>query len=174
MKRLEERKTDGDLPGLFAEAFAGALDPHSSYFSNEVLEDFRIQMSLSLEGIGAALRTRDGFVFIESIVPGGAADRDGTLQPKDKIIAVRAAWKDPVSTIDMALRDVVAMIRGKKGTKVTLTILREGETSKTFDVTITRDEIDVAEQAAKVTYQTRKVGKKTRKVAVIELPVLLR
>lgn len=170
VKRLEERLSEGELAGIFAEAFAGSLDPHSSYFSAEVLEDFRIQMSLSLEGIGASLRTRDGFVVVETVVPGGAADRQGTLQPKDKIIAVKQPGEDPVSTIDMALRDVVAMIRGKKGTKVTLSILREGDTAKSFDLTITRDEIDVAEQAAKIEYETRKVGKRSTKIGVIDLP----
>src|SRR6185503_13141880 len=74
------------------------------------------------------------------------------------------------SVIDMELKDVVKMIRGKKGTKVTLTILRESPDTKTFDVTIVRDKIDVKEQAAKITYETRKAGDKTFKVGVLDLP----
>lgn len=170
VKRLEERREGKEFPGLFAEAFAGSLDPHSSYFSARVLEDFRISMTLSLEGIGAALRTRDGFVVIETIVPGGAADRDGKLQPKDKIIAVKQTGEDAVSTIDMDLRDVVAMIRGKKGTSVTLSVLREGDNTKTFDITIVRDKVDVKEQAAKIEYEMIGAGKKKTKIGVIELP----
>lgn len=170
VKRLDERRENKELPGMFAEAFAGSLDPHSSYFSPRVLEDFRISMTLSLEGIGAALRTRDGFVVVETVVPGGAADRQGTLQPKDKIIAVKQKGEDAVSTIDMDLRDVVAMIRGKKGTSVTLSVLREGDTSKTFDLTIVRDKIDVAESAAKIEYETIGEGKKKSTIGVIELP----
>ena len=72
----------------FVDAFAASLDPHSNYLSSEVLEDFRISMSLSLEGIGVALSDRDGYAVAERIIPGGAADRHKGLKPKDKIIAV--------------------------------------------------------------------------------------
>lgn len=170
LKRAREQRDRVKGPEMFASAFALALDPHSSYLSKDDLDDFQIQMRLSLEGIGAALRSENGFTYIESLIPGGAADKTEALQPKDKIIAVAQEGGEPVSTIDMSIRDVVKMIRGKKGTKVTLTVLREGKTTRTFDVTIVRDKIDVAEQAAKLDYETRVVGEKTYKVAVLELP----
>jgi len=169
-RRISERRESQDLPELFAQAFASGLDPHSSYFTAKDLADFRIQMRLSLEGIGAVLRSEDGYTRIQSVVPGGAADKEGSLRPKDKIVAVAQPGEEPVGTIDMALRDVVQMIRGKKGTKVILTVLREGKTTRTFDIEIVRAKIDVAEQAAKISYETRKVGKKTYKVGVIDLP----
>lgn len=170
VKRTKRRRSTSELPGLYAEAFASALDPHSSFLSAETLADFQIHMRLSLEGIGAVLRTEDGFTVIQSLVPGGQADKQNILRPKDKITAVAQDGEEPVDVIDMDLRDVVGMIRGPKGTKVTLTILREGKETKSFDVTIVRDKIDVKEQAAKITYDTVKRGKKAYKVGVIELP----
>ncbi|MEO1229591.1 MAG: carboxy terminal-processing peptidase [Myxococcota bacterium] len=171
-KRLQERASQGRLAEMFAEAFAAALDPHTSYLSHDSLVDFQINMRLSLEGIGAALRSADGFTYIDQIIPGGGAEKSGKLRPKDKIIAVKQDGEEaqPVSTIDMSLRDVVKMIRGKKGTKVTLTLLRDSAETKTFDVTIIRDKIDVSQQAAKIDFQERSLDGKTSKVAVIELP----
>lgn len=169
-KRLAERAGEKRQVEMYAEAFARALDPHSAYMSHDTLTDFQISMRLSLEGIGAALRTEDGFTYIESLIPGGGAEKSGKLRPKDKILAVRQEGEEPVSAIDMSIRDVVKLIRGKKGTKVTLTLLREGATTKTFDVTIVRDKIDVAQQAAKLEMKERKVGSKTIPVGVLELP----
>lgn len=170
LKRTTERRERKLGPEILAGAFALALDPHSTYLSADDLADFRIQMRLSLEGIGAALRTEDGFTYIESLIPGGAAARSDKLRPKDKIIAVKQSGEEPVSTIDMDIRDVVKLIRGPKGSEVTLTVLREGKTTKTFDVTIVRDKVDVAQQAASIDYETRKVGDKELTIAVLELP----
>jgi len=163
-KKLSDREVD------FAESFALALDPHSSYMSADSLEEFRIQMQLSLEGIGASLSSQNGFTLVEEIIPGGAADRAKVLQPKDKIIAVAQAGQKPENVVDLDLQEVVKKIRGKKGTKVTLTVLRQGETNKTFDVTIVRDKIDIKESAAKLTYETKKAGDKSFKIGVIDLP----
>jgi carboxyl-terminal processing protease len=168
-KRIREKKPDDRLVD-FAESFALALDPHSSYMSADSLEEFRIQMQLSLEGIGASLSSQNGFTIVEEVIPGGAADRAKVLQPKDKIIAVAQDGQKPQPVVDLDLQDVVKQIRGKKGTKVTLTVLRQGETNKTFDVTIVRDKIDIKESAAKLTYETRKVGEKTFKIGVLDLP----
>ncbi len=127
-------------------------------------------MQLSLEGIGASLSTQNGFTLVEEVIPGGAADRLKILQPKDKIIAVAQEGKKADPVVDLELQEVVKKIRGKKGTKVTLTILRQGESNKTFDVTIVRDKIDIKESAAKLTYETKKAGAKTFKIGVIDLP----
>jgi carboxyl-terminal processing protease len=154
----------------FLDSFAVSLDPHSNYLSAEVLEDFRISMTLSLEGIGVALAERDGYAVAERIIPGGAADRQKGLKPKDKIIAVTQEDGKAVDIIDMPLRDAVALIRGKKGTKVGLTILRQGEKTERFSIEIVRDTIDLEEQAAKLRFETREVDGKPLKLAVIELP----
>jgi len=166
VRRLKDRLGPKDLPGLFAEAYATSLDPHSSFMSADTLEDFKISMRLSLEGIGAGLVSDDGMIVIETLIPGGQADKTGHLRTKDKIIAVTQEGEKPVTVIDMDLRDVVKMIRGKKGTKVTLSILRDGKDTSNFDVTIVRDKIDVKEQAAKIRYEQRG----TTKIGVLELP----
>ena len=153
-----------------AEAFALALDPHTSYLSPENLEDLRIHMQLSLEGIGAVLSNDNGFTVIEELIPGGGAERSGLLKPKDKIIAVAQESEKPVNVIDMDLHDIVRMIRGKKGTQVTLTILRQAERTSRFDITITRDKVDIKEQEAKITYETRTLGGRQYRFGVIDLP----
>ncbi|MHB9096503.1 MAG: S41 family peptidase [Syntrophales bacterium] len=167
--RVVER-TPEKLITSFAEAFATALDPHTSYLSSENLEDFRIQMELSLEGIGAALSSDNGFTVIEELIPGGGAERSGLLKPKDKIIAVAQEGEKPVDVIDMDLRSVIKMIRGRKGTQVTLTILRQGDRTDRFDATIMRDKIEIKEQEAKITYETRTVDGRQYQFGVIDLP----
>jgi carboxyl-terminal processing protease len=153
-----------------AEAFAEALDPHTSYLPPKDLEDLQIQMKLSLEGIGAVLSSDTGFTVIEELIPGGGAEKTGLLKPKDKIIAVAQEGEKPVDVIDMDLRDVISMIRGKKGTRVTLTILRQAQRKERFNVTIVRDKIDVKEQEAKITYEIRKVSGRQYRFGVIDLP----
>jgi carboxyl-terminal processing protease len=153
-----------------AEAFALALDPHTKYLSPENLEDLQIQMQLSLEGIGASLSSDNGFTVIEELIPGGGAERSGLMKLKDKIIAVAQEGEKPVNVIDMDLHDIIKMIRGKKGTMVTLTILRQAEHTNRFDVTITRDKIDMKEREAKINYETRTVGGRQYHFGVIDLP----
>jgi len=167
--RVVEHRPEKLITNL-AEAFARALDPHTSYLSPENLEDLRIQMQLSLEGIGALLSSDNGFTVIEELIPGGGAERSGLLKPKDKIIAVAQEWEKPVDVIDMDLRDIIKMIRGKKGTQVTLTILRQAEHTDRFDVTITRDKIDIKDQEAKIAYETRTVDGRQYRFGVIDLP----
>jgi carboxyl-terminal processing protease len=168
-KRLKEKKAEEKMEN-FVEAFAHSLDPHSSFLSRDSMEDFQIQMELSLEGIGAVLRSQDGFTVIESLIKGGGAEKSKQLQPKDKIIAVAQESGKPASVIDMDLRDVVKLIRGKKGTKVRLTVLRQAEETKTFEVTIAREKINIEEQAAKITFENRTVGDKKIKLGFLELP----
>jgi len=167
--RVVERNPE-KLVTSAAKAFALALDPHTNYLSPENLADFEIQMRHSLEGIGASLSSHNGFTVIEELIPGGDAERSGRLKLKDKIIAVAQEGEKPVNVIDMDLSDIIKMIRGKKGTKVTLTILRQAEQTNRFDVTITRDKIDIKEQEAKIDYETRTVGDRQYRFGVIDLP----
>ena len=168
-KRLEELD-DEKLYTAYLDAFATSLDPHSNYLSAETLEDFRISMTLSLEGIGVALSERDGYAVVEHIIPGGAADRLDVLQPKDKLITVAQEDGEPVNIIDMPLREAVRLIRGKKGSQVHLTVLRQGEHTERFPVTIVRDKIDLEEQAAKLRFVEREVEGRKLKLAVLDLP----
>ena len=159
-----------DLYSNFLDAFATSLDPHSNYFSADMYEDFRISMSLSLIGIGVALSERDGFAVVERIIPGGAADKLDALMPEDKIIEVGQGDEGPVNIIDMPLRDSVSLIRGKKGTTVRLTVLRQAETMERFTVSIVRDVISLEDQAAALRFEEREVDGQTLKLAILELP----
>ncbi len=168
-RRIVEQTPDA-LITRFAEAFAQSLDPHTAYLPPKDLEDLKINMQLSLEGIGAVLSSDNGFTIIEELIPGGGAEKSGLLQPKDRIIAVAQEGEKPVDVIDMDLRDVVSMIRGKKGTEVTLTILRQGDRKERFNVAIVRDKIDMTEQEAKITYETRTVNGKSYRFGILDLP----
>ncbi|HAJ26389.1 MAG TPA: hypothetical protein DCG53_03950, partial [Syntrophus sp. (in: bacteria)] len=166
--RVVERNPEKLITSI-AKAFALALDPHTSYLSSENYEDLLIQTKLSLDGIGATLSSDNGFTVIEELIPGGGAERSGLLKPKDKIISVAQKGERPVDVIDMDLRDIIKMIRGKKGTQVTLTILRQGERTYRFDATIMRDKIDIKEQEAKLAYETYTVGGRQYRFGVIDL-----
>ncbi len=166
-----KEQTLADVYAGFLNAFSNALDPHSTYFSADDLVDFRISMDLSLEGIGAQLSSRDGYTIVREVIPGGAADRQGGLKRKDKVIAVTQGDKgEPVNVVDMPLRKVVKLIRGKKGTKVKLTILRQRNKTETHHFLITRDKIDLKESAAKLEWKTIERNGKKLKIAVIRLP----
>ncbi|MBW2267968.1 MAG: PDZ domain-containing protein [Deltaproteobacteria bacterium] len=169
-KRELDVSTD-EVYAAFLDSFASALDPHSNYLSQRVLEDFRIGMSLSLEGIGVALSEQDGYAVAERIIPGGAAEKHGGLQEQDKLIAVAEGGDEFVDIIDMPLRDSVSMIRGKAGTKVGLTVLREdGDELRKFNIEIVRAKIDLAEQAAQLRFEERDVDGRSFKLAILELP----
>ena len=168
-RRAEEMKPD-EVYARFLAAFAAALDPHSAYLTADSLEDFKIHMGLSLEGIGAVLSSRDGYTVVEEVVPGGAADLSGLLQPKDRIIAVGQEDGEMVDVIDMDLRDVVRMIRGKKGTAVRLAVLRQGASTERFTMRVVRDKINLEEQAAKLHFENAERDGRRLKLAVLELP----
>ncbi|TFH42192.1 MAG: hypothetical protein E4G96_03965 [Chrysiogenales bacterium] len=152
-KRVDEID-EGRLLDRFMNAFSMAMDPHSNFLTQEENEDFSISMKLKLEGIGVRLRSDDGFVIVESIITGGAADKlpeQYQLKPGDKIIAVGQRDGETIDVIDMDLRDVVKKIRGPKGTMVKLTVLRgSGEENKPLRlvVPITREEISLKDSSA--------------------------
>lgn len=169
-KRQGELKRD-EIYSLFLDSFASGLDAHSSYLSPDTLEDFEISMRLSLEGIGAALTWEDGYTTVENLIPGGSAERSGELRPKDKIISVAQGEGAFEQVIDMPLRDVVKLIRGKKGTTVRLTVLRTDKNQTTRHViSLVRDKIKLEDEAARLSYTTRKVDGKEYKIGVLHLP----
>ena len=157
-----------DVYSDFLDAFARALDPHSNYLPQEVFEDFRIGMELSLEGIGVKLSYRDGFSVVEDIIPGGAADRVDVLEKRGKIIAVAQGGGEFVDVIDMDLRDVVRKIRGKRGTTVHLTVLRDEK--ERLEVAIVRDKINLEEQAASLRIEKLEIDGETFRLGLLELP----
>lgn len=126
--RYEHDSEDSEVLERFLSCLAHCYDPHSSYMSPQSEEDFKIQMRLSLEGIGAALRSEDGMTTVAQIVAGGAADDDKRLMVGDKIIGVGQEDGDFQDVVEMRLNRVVRLIRGKLGTRVRLKILRGTET----------------------------------------------
>ena len=154
-RKMMEEINEGKLLEIFLNAVTTSLDPHTNYLSYEDSQDFDISMKLKLEGIGVRLRSEDGFVIVESIIAGGAADKlpdEMKLKPNDKIMAVAQSKGEVVDVIDMDLRDVVKLIRGEKGTSVTLTIHREtvnGDKSERKAVRIVREEIKLEDSEAK-------------------------
>jgi carboxyl-terminal processing protease len=150
-----QKNTSEVQPYEIEERFLSALtrlyDPHSAYFSAPTLEDFNIDINLALVGIGAVLTVNDeGYCEIVSIVPGGPADLSGKVKPKDRIVAVQQDGAEPVDVVGMRNKQIVQMIRGQKGTKVTLTVLPQKTTdqSKTEQVVITRDVIKINQARA--------------------------
>ena len=169
LKRATDTNND-ELVARYLNDFALALDPHSSFFSKDSFDDFSIDMKLKLEGIGATLSYEDGFTVVESLVTGGAAAKSGLIEPKDKIVAVSKGGKME-NVIDMDLKDVVKLIRGPKGTKVKLTILRkESGSNKKFDLELTREKISLDEQGISISYDERNVDGVKKKVGIINFP----
>ena len=170
-KRQRETKLD-DIYTMYLNAFSTSLDPHTEYFPPVNLEEFRIQTRLSLEGIGAVLRSEDGFTKILSMVPGGAAAKTGKIKAGDTIIAVAQGSAAPVDVIDMDLKDVVNLVRGKRGSEVRLSIMREAKTgNEKMIVPIIREKVDLEDRAAKSwVYEVKPKEGKVLKVGVLSLP----
>ncbi len=138
-----EQTIHNDIVTSWLNAFTAAFDPHSAYLSPDDLENFNISLRLSLEGIGATLRSEDGYTVVTSIIPGGAADKEGSLKPEDKIVGVGQGDLDELTdVVNQRLADVVKLIRGPRGTTVRLSVLRdEGRIETQQLVTIIRDKI---------------------------------
>ncbi|NBZ95821.1 MAG: tail-specific protease [Proteobacteria bacterium] len=150
LKNINEQ-TDEEVIKTFLVALAQSYDPHSEYMSPSDMENFNIQMRLSLVGIGAVLRTDDGYAKIVEVVPGGPADKDGRLKPNDRIAAV-AQGKGPFEdVVDMKLDKVVEKIRGAKGSQVRIQVIPANSTdpSKRNVIEITREEVKLKESEAK-------------------------
>ncbi len=180
-KKRQKELTSKEIYEAALDSFASALDPHTNYMPPVQMEEFKIATSLSLQGIGALLRYEDGFTYVQSLVPGGVAQKSGLIKPDDRIDAVAQGkgnkLKDnnaaaPVDVIDMDLKDVVKLIRGPKGTEVRLTIRRQ---DKEIIAPLIRDSIQLEDSAAKLQLyevETKEKAKPSRmlKVAVIDLP----
>ncbi len=149
-RNVHEQDKDEQIK-LFLDALAQAYDPHSEYLSKADMKNFSINMGLSLVGIGAMLRSEDGYAKIESLVPGGPAQVDGRLKVGDRISAVAQGPADYVDVREMRLDKVVEMIRGKKGTRVRLLVIPSDATdpSRRKNVELVRDEIKLKDQEAR-------------------------
>jgi carboxyl-terminal processing protease len=151
LKRMLE-ETPQDHYDLYLNVISHAFDPHTSYLPPTSKEDFDIQMSGSLEGIGATLREEDGYIKVVRVIPGSAASRQGQLEADDIILKVAEAAGDAVDITDTRIRDAVALIRGKKGTEVRLTVKKPDGRQQV--IPILRDVVEIKETFVKGTTVT--------------------
>ena len=166
---------EGEELEFYLTSFTQCFDPHSTYMSPQSWENFQIDLKLSLDGIGAALRSDDGFTIVAEIVKGGAADRDGRLKVGDKILGVGQGPSGDIEDIyEAKLNDVVRKIRGQRGTIVRLQVKTQasGET-KTYNVT--RDKVELQERAVKgeIIDTVSRTGRPGR-IGVVSLPSFYR
>jgi carboxyl-terminal processing protease len=172
LSRLDKISPEDVFEALM-NAYASTYDPHSNYFSPRSSEEYRIQMSLSYEGIGASLQLTDDYVTITNVLPGGPAAADGTLKPNDRITAV-AQGNDGAMTdvIGWRLDDVVQLIRGKVGTVVRLQLLPAGATPGSAERTLqlTRNKVTLEAQAAKKEVRTLQRDGHSYKIGIITVP----
>ena len=174
VKRSAHDMEDNEVLEMYLSSMAHCFDPHSSYMSKQSVEDFEIQMRLSLQGIGAALQAEDGVTVVKQIVAGGAAEKDGRLKVGDKITAVGQEEGDFQEILEMKLNKVVRLIRGDGGTKVRLRVLKE--TGETVVYELTRQTIALTSQEVKgeiIQTGERVPGTKGR-VGVINIPSFYR
>ncbi|MEL7982138.1 carboxy terminal-processing peptidase [Vreelandella titanicae] len=149
LTRLEQTESE-DVFGVLMAAVTSSIDPHTGYLSPRQGESFDIQMSLSLEGIGALLQSDGEYVKVSSLVPGGPAERAGVLEPADRIIAVGQEEGEMVNVVGMRLDNVVDLIRGPKGSVVRLDVVpaQAVDMTRSQTVEITRDTVSLEDQAA--------------------------
>jgi len=162
-----------DVISIFLNAFVHTLDPHSNYLNPTQSEEYEIQMSLSYQGIGARLNLADEQVQVVNIIPGGPAAKDGRLKPMDKIIGIIDEKNKTITDlIGWDLDEVVKLIRGPKGTKVTLQIVpSDSNPDETpYLLTLQRDEVALEEQAASSLIETFEIKDKTYNIGLVTIP----
>lgn len=172
LRRVEQITSD-DVFETFMNAVAHTMDPHSSYLSPRNSEEYRIQMSLSYDGIGASLQLEEDYVTVINVIPGGPAQIDGQLKPQDRITAVgQGDAGELVDVIGWRLDDVVQLIRGPGGTVVRLQVLPAGAAPGTPEqiLPLIRDKVKLEEQAAKSEVIEVPRGDETYRIGVIDVP----
>ena len=172
IKRLKQSESE-DAFQLVMNSFARVVEPHTSYLSPRNAERFQVDMNLSLEGIGAELRSIEDYTVIQRIVTGGPADKSKQLKSKDRIVGVAQGDKEFEDVIGWRLDDVVELIKGPKGTTVRLQVL-SGESDDNANikvVSIVRDIIKLEDRAAKSkVYPENSALPGTKKLGVITIP----
>jgi carboxyl-terminal processing protease len=170
-KRMHQMSAD-ELLETFLSSLTSSFDPHTSFMSPDTLKNFEIGMKLELDGIGAQLKGEDGYTTIVELTPGGAADKDGRLKAKDRVVGVGQGNEgEIVDVVDMNLNEVVRLIRGKRGTVVRLKVVPVGETApKVYDITRAKIELKDAEARGEVIEHGAKADGTPWRIGVINLP----
>ncbi|WP_286222381.1 carboxy terminal-processing peptidase [Marinobacter apostichopi] len=171
LKRAYQARSE-DAFQAYMNAFTGMWDPHTSYFSPRTSENFNINMSLSLEGIGAVLQSDNEYTKVVRLVPGGPASKQGQLQPADRIVSVAQDDKKPVNVIGWRLDEVVDLIRGPRNSVVSLEVIPANASDETITKTIAikRDEVKLEEQSASKDVIELERGGEEYTVGVITIP----
>ncbi len=167
-ERLHQLRGD-DVFENFMNAYGSAIDPHTSYMSPRSADNFNMTMKLSLEGVGAVLQAQDEYVVFRTIMPGSPAEKSGQIKTGDRVLAVGQGESGPmVDVVGWRIDDVVAKIRGAKGTVVRLDVQSadEGPDGPRKIVRIVRDKVKLEEQAA----SRRIIETGGKRIGVIELP----
>ena len=172
VKSLKRIKSD-DIFSLYINSITSLYDPHTNYLSPKSQEDFEINMSLSLEGIGAILSTEDGITKIVRLIPGGPADKSGLLKVNDKIVGVASLPENDIEDVrDWRIDEVVRLIRGPKNTKVRLEVIPNSSPDDILGrvIEITRGLVKLEDQAAKKKKVEIYKPNKSYNIGVIDLP----
>ena len=172
LNRVKQNSSD-DAFEFYMNALALSTDPHTQYFSPHRTENFNINMSLSLEGIGAVLQSEDEYTKIVRLIPGGPAERSKLLRASDRIVGVAQGLEgEMLDVVGWRLDEVVNKVRGPKGTVVRLEIIPVDapDTHQTKVVNITRDKVKLEEQAAKKEVIEVKRDARTYKIGIINIP----
>lgn len=162
-----------DVFSLFMNSFTRTYDPHSDYLSPAASTNFNISMKLSLEGIGAQLRSENDYTIVANVIPGGPAHKSGLLNEEDRIVGVAQGDDGEfVDIIGWRLDDAIQLIRGKKGTVVRLQILKANDNlnSAPKEIKLVRDEVKLEEQAAKSEILNVEEDGANFKIGVVKLP----
>lgn len=162
-----------DVFQLAMNSFTQAIDPHTNYLSPVTSDNFKIDMSLSLEGIGARLQTEDDYTKVAEIIPGGPAAKSGLLKADDKIVGVAQGEDGEFEDIiGWRITDAVKLIRGAKGTLVRLQIIKAGSdlNSKPIEISLIREKVKLEDQAAKGSVLELMNNDKPFRVGVIDIP----
>ena len=170
-KRMHQMNAD-ELLETYLSSLTSSLDPHTSFMSPGTLENFEITMRLQLDGIGASLKGEDGYTTVAELVPGGAADKDGRLKKKDRIVGVGQDREgEMVDVVDMNLNDVVKLIRGKRGTVVRLKVIPVSQTvPKVYDIVRAKIELQDSAARGEIIEEGTKADGSPWRIGVINLP----
>ena len=172
IRRITQRNNE-DFFSIIMNNFTNQFDPHSAYLSPKSAEDFDMEMSLSLEGIGALLGIEDDYAKVVSLVPGGPAAKSKQLSPDDKIVSIRQAFEEKgIDVVGWRIDEIVKLIRGNAGTEVELEVIpsKSLSSSERKFVTLVREEVKLEERAAKSKIFDVKSNSRNYKLGIINLP----
>ena len=170
LKQALQTKSE-DAFGLYVNALTSAYDPHTRYFSPRTSQNFKINMSLSLQGIGAVLRSEDEYTSVVRLVPAGPAAKSGRIKPSDRIVSVGQGRRGPlIDVVGWRLDDVVELIRGPKGSTVRLEVVPDESKEQVAKVVqLTRNTVKLEEQAAQKKVLSLNRDGRTYRVGVVEI-----